>query len=478
MVWKCLTRCFKSSSGDINFDISESSPVIGILQSKNKDAAKELISSEDQNLAPALGLINTESFSPESLSKRRAISKFFIKCLQEVKLGHRSALLWLKKNVAFEVCKTILDDFGYSGTLLQVIEDKITSLVKIIQSFLDKKIKEKCHKCVRNFFSITYNSLRRLVLVTLVYLDLSLDSSLLFAIVLVLGPSLNDQSLFSTQIANLLLISIVVPAMLTSIDIASNRPFVVVGSEAWVQSKNSDNNESDKQHKLLKTFIVLLFPFVPALVLLSIEKATNKKELLKDKCNKENAKVTIADVEDSEKLSMFINECKLALLTFKRNELSIELVIQLTIHVIMILLSITKYPVESGLQSIFRNNEDKGEGCDTALIFLILSVLWSFRTTALTSIKIKAETKNFLPIFAKVVLGMRYLLVFIIRIGNYVAYFAPYIGLLGIMNHYHAELIHLNPETFNRFNPNSKLIVKVIMLTIYLFDFMCMTFIK
>ena len=118
MVWKCLTRCFKSSSGDINFDISESSPVIGILQSKNKDAAKELISSEDQNLAPALGLINTESFSPESLSKRRAISKFFIKCLQEVKLGHRSALLWLKKNVAFEVCKTILDDFGYAGTLL------------------------------------------------------------------------------------------------------------------------------------------------------------------------------------------------------------------------------------------------------------------------------------------------------------------------------------------------------------------------
>ena len=466
MVWKCLTRCFKCSSGDINFNISESCPIIGTLQSKNKDAAKELISSEDQNLAPALGLINTESFSPESLSKRRAISKFFIKCLQEVKLGHRSALLWLKKNVAFEVCKTILDDFGYSGTLLQVMEDKITSLVKIIQSFLDKKIKEKCHKCVRNFFSITYNSLRRLVLVTLVYLDLSLDSILLFTIVLVLGPSLNDQSLFSTQIANLLLISIVVPAMLTSIDIASNRPFVVVGSEAWVQSKNSDNNESDKQHKLLKTFIVLLFPFVPALVLLSIEKATNKKELLKDKCNQENATVTIADVEDSEKLSMFINECKLALLTFKRNELSIELVIQLTIHVIMILLSITKYPVESvssGLLLIFRSNEDKGEGSDTALIFLILSVLWSFRTTALTSIKIKAETKNFLPIFAKVVLGMRYLLVFIIRIGNYVAYFAPYIGLLGIMNHYHAELIHLNPETFNSFNPNSKLIVKVIM---------------
>ena len=42
------------------------------------------------------------------------------------------------------------------------------------------------------------------------------------------------------------------------------------------------------------------------------------------------------------------------MLTFKRNELSIELVIQLSVHLIMVCLSQTDYPLESGLQGIFQ----------------------------------------------------------------------------------------------------------------------------
>ena len=203
---------------------------------------------------------------------------------------------------------------------------------------------------------------------------------------------------------------------------------------------------------------------------MSDEKAKHKRKLLKDKCQQRNVtfqiadlkkptvwKVQQSDIEESELLSEFINECRAALLTFRRNELSIELVTQLTIHLAMVFLSQTQYPIESGLQTIFQSNKVDEEKSSSALTFLILSVLWSFKTAALTSIKIKTETKNFLPAFPTVILGMRYLLVFIIRIGSNVAYFSPFIGLLGIMSHYHAELFHLNPETFNRFNPDSKL---------------------
>ena len=128
-----------------------------------------------------------------------------------------------------------------------------------------------------------------------------------------------------------------------------------------------------------------------------------------------------------------------ALLTFKRNELSIELVIQLSIHLTMVLLSQSDYPMESGLQAIFKSKDSDIEKSSSALTVLILSVLWSFKTSALTSVKIKTESKNFLPLVPKLILAIRYFVVFLIRISSIVIYFAPFIGLLGFANHYQAK---------------------------------------
>ena len=152
----------------------------------------------------------------------------------------------------------------------------------------------------------------------------------------------------------------------------------------------------------------MVFPIVPALVMISDEKAKHKRALLKDKCNRKNYYIQDADVEKSEQITKYLDECRMALLSFKRNELSIELVTQLSVHVTMILLSRTKYPVvETGIQSIFQDNKEEEENSRSALILLILSVLWSFKTTAITSMNIKTETKNFLPIFPKVLLATR-----------------------------------------------------------------------
>ena len=163
----------------------------------------------------------------------------------------------------------------------------------------------------------------------------------------------------------------------------------------------------------------------------------------------------------------------MALLTGKRNELCLELVFQLSIHLSMVFLSRTKYPVENGLQTIFNDNDTDNsslllltgvqekitniqEKYNTAVVFLVFSLVWSFKTAAMTAIKIKAETKTFLPFKSKLLLGWRYLAVYMVRIGCIVAGMCVFIGGLGIMNHYHAENIHLNPEIWNRFNPSSK----------------------
>ena len=97
------------------------------------------------------------------------------------------------------------------------------------------------------------------------------------------------------------------------------------------------------------------------------------------------------------------------------------------------------------MQEIIQKFEDEYNATQW---FLVFSAIWSFKTCALTAIKIKAETKNFLPFLSKLTLTIRYLFIFGIRVGAIVSYFSPFLGLLGIMNHYHAETIPLAPETW------------------------------
>ena len=99
----------------------------------------------------------------------------------------------------------------------------------------------------------------------------------------------------------------------------------------------------------------------------------------------------------------------------------------------MLLLSETKYPLENGLQAVFNQNNKNGI---TTVALLIFSTLWSFKTAAMTYVKIKTEEKQCLKLLAKFVIGLRSMITFSVRIVCFISYFAPFIGLLGIMNHY------------------------------------------
>ena len=92
------------------------------------------------------------------------------------------------------------------------------------------------------------------------------------------------------------------------------------------------------------------------------------------------------------------------------------------------------------------------EMSNTTTIFLVLSLIWSFKTAAVTAVNIKTESKNYLPLLPKLILGIRYFLVFFIRVGSIVSYYSPYIGLLDIMIHYQAETLPLDMETWMSFN--------------------------
>ena len=52
---------------------------------------------------------------PENLLDRRIFNQTFMGCLVEVMGGCPSALVWLKKNLDFEICEIVLSDWKNSG---------------------------------------------------------------------------------------------------------------------------------------------------------------------------------------------------------------------------------------------------------------------------------------------------------------------------------------------------------------------------
>ena len=136
-----------------------------------------------------------------------------------------------------------------------------------------------------------------------------------------------------------------------------NSPLVILNADLYQRSKTSSNkffSLNTISKAFLRLIIIVFFPLVPAIIIISSENAKEERKNLKskDRSMQDLAKTPI--LERCQLLTEFIEESRKALLTFKRNELSMELVIQMSIHLTMLLLSKTDYPVESGLQSIFQ----------------------------------------------------------------------------------------------------------------------------
>ena len=193
---------------------------------------------------------------------------------------------------------------------------------------------------------------------------------------------------------------------------------------------------------------------VPALVINAKEKSKEKLQKLLEEGEKEfkaNGAVSNAIVREQRKLKLFIEDSRSGLLLFKRNEMSMEISLQMSLQAIMLLLNLTTTPIVGGFQSVF--NEDFTT--QTTLIgnytstFLLASIMWSFRTSGFTYRDIKIEEKReFISFPAKLVLFLRSLLVSSIRIGCFIFFFAPNLGLFNLAAHWTAEQRSMDYESF------------------------------
>ena len=296
------------------------------------------------------------------------------------------------------------------------------------------------------------------------YMDLTTDCILLYSIWYTVGDGKFEN--FSYQVAVILLVSIIIPLYSSAISIAISRPLVILKADHW---KNLTLNPNKPMLVISRIVIILFPPLVPALLIISNENAKERRSALKDS-NK--TIVEQSDLEICENLTKYMDEARKALLVFKRNEL-LELVVQLSVHLTMLLLSYTEFPVESGLQSFFKADsnsnspswvlqksgvDEKVENVKTdyGVWLLAFSLVLSFKTCTKTCIKIKTETKRILPLKPKLLLKLRYHLIFLQRIGSIIIYFSASIGLIGIMDHFHAETISLDWTTWCNINGTAK----------------------
>ena len=325
-----------------------------ILHDGNEVAIKDNIKSKNIHLNPVLRMINIDGSKADKRKQRREINKCFMKCLIQVEQSIPASFLWLKRHVDYEICEIIISDWNYKSSFLQVMSDKIASENERIEKLISSYIEDEYLRLLK----ISYEGLKTFAMIASIYLDLTLDCILLYTIIIGLGPTLENLMLFSSVITMLLLVSILVPTLATAISISFVRPLVVLDKELWNKWKNSSGYLQKMMILFVRFFIVLFFPFVPAIIMISSKKAKEDRKTISNKYSRKDSMILVSDLEESESITKYVNESRLALLTFKRNELSVELIIQLSIHLTMVLLSQTVYPIESSLEAIFQSSTE------------------------------------------------------------------------------------------------------------------------
>ena len=91
-----------------------------------------------------------------------------------------------------QISDCILTDHEYKGTCFQVLKKKAVAKTQKVQSAVAEAVEEKCHNTATSWTKITYNGIVRFLTIAISYVDLSLDSILLAAITIALGPSIGN----------------------------------------------------------------------------------------------------------------------------------------------------------------------------------------------------------------------------------------------------------------------------------------------
>ena len=114
----------------------------------------------------------------------------------------------------------------------------------------------------------------------------------------------------------------------------------------------------------------------------------------------------------------------------------LEVIVQVTIQILILLLNRTNTPTTGGLETIF----DEGKSYDATTI-LVLSILWSLFSSIKTHTNLTILEKGFCPTTSKLVVLAWATFATLRRVLSLVAVFIPSLGLFSLLHHFEWDKI-------------------------------------
>ena len=136
--------------------------------------------------------------------------------------------------------------------------------IKAAWGEIKEYIKMQLNCVITSWLVVTYDKIMTLKKIITTYLDVTNDCILLGAIVAIIDFILFDPFQFQFQVALILLMSIIIPMLVSAAMIAFTHPFVVLRALPW---KKLSTSHSTLQLVLVRTMTIIGFLFVPALLI-------------------------------------------------------------------------------------------------------------------------------------------------------------------------------------------------------------------
>ena len=318
----------------------------------------------------------------------------------------------IRKQIDTSVC-----DILFPGTFERIVEKIEKNLgINTISNFMFSL--KRSSKFNRFYFNV-----RKMLTMEFYYADLIKDTFLTLSILKIIGgPATiwNFPTKFTSIIVTLMAATILFPLILSGLHLALSAPKTIFKTTSIKGAANK-----------LKLQVVILLSSILCPFLLQDAYESSKENLRKLAKKKSNIKLI------NEQLSLTRN-LKTQFVEFMRIELGLEMFYQVTIQILLVLLSKSKTATTGGLQTMFENTSAFGLSAEA---ILNLSIAWSLRSCVYLFLKTKSIEKGYMPNKTKLVALLWSVSAILRRVLSMVAFFIPSIGLMDLLFHWKAEQI-------------------------------------
>ena len=295
--------------------------------------------------------------------KRRRINRKFVVCLAA---GQAKAFAKLKKLAKQKTAQQVIDDFTHSPSSCK---GKMKDNIEDLKDSVEKKYNTMsctcstgngcCGRCnyqqqfckpgPKPTTDGLGTKLFRLVKTIASYVDVVRDSVLVGLLITITGMGFfsDDITLFPNVVISILLATVVFPLLVSAIQTSWRHPLTIFEFPVWHNYRTNPAGRWEMAR--IRLLVFFCYIFVPSILLNNKEKAKLRVKMLeeqgKEEFNSEEGIVTNKTLDEQEQIEVYLDEVRKGYLIFKRNEAALELVVQQSVQLTMLLLHLTRYPV-------------------------------------------------------------------------------------------------------------------------------------